>query len=830
MNNILDSINTIMRTLVLLLFAIISFRGYSQPQPKLILPDYDQYEPCIGLAFNPQKTLYYNLNSSGVLKFYESSTNKLLHSIGTDSLQVTQAIFVEEKRVLISAFSNSRKNKNLDTYRVYLFDLETSEIIYVFKEINLKGDLNTSKNGEQLFKFEPFEYSLLDFNKSRSLISIQYGKTIELWDLKTFEKIKTFNINGGISEFNVDGDFILLRSYFHSNIFECDDSKWSVLAKNKKKRCLEKACAIEVISKKNIVLLGSPNGELIVKDLNNWKTLKVFNLFDHWLKYIKYDSLNDQIVISDFHGLVKFLNVNSFEVEDEYKFEPGDRRHAGNVIKDKSLGKLFVLFEDEFSQSVSELLIYDMRENEIIQNLNTVVGFNENNISSSGILFPGLHGADFVEFEKFSMNIASHGFSWVFLSPNEKYLAHTAQKSRDKNDVFIWDTHSGGLVLSDSLLARNATPLGYDSNNQMFLYDVFGRNNEGGYRFDLSTKRKGFLSENEELPQIQNHIDANVNSRYFVNDYRPFRKNVIKSKIVDSQVLTVKTPKSTKIDTCHLVNQSDYLIFILDSLKSETIRFVDSETNRILWQKNYNSEVSYNICGNGEFILISESKELGLHLIEIKSGQRINLVEHSEKELHVALQFRYKLNLDGEWLVLQKSRKAIDDFYEFEFWNISQKTKMFELISRGELSGTNITIDAKLNRFISNHSGQFNYYSLSDGMKLGAIDLDVERDFSGYNYNENTCWLTDDNKYLIVADGTSPNKVSVYDNATLKKLYTRIQSPDGNWIAFDKDLNYDGSEGALKEVYYVKGLQVLSDYVPKESKHVPGLIEKVMSR
>ena len=239
--------------------------------------------------------------------------------------------------------------------------------------------------------------------------------------------------------------------------------------------------------------------------------------------------------------------------------------------------------------------------------------------------------------------------------------------------------------------------------------------------------------------------------------------------------------------------------------------------------------MSHDICGSDEFILISESKELGLHLIELKSGQRINLVEHSEKELHVALQFRYKLNLDGEWLVLQNSRKEFDDLYEFEFWNISQKTKMFEFLSFGELSGTNIIIDTKHNRFISNHSGQFNYYSLSDGTKLGPINLDVERDFSGYNNNENTCWLTDDNKFLIVADGTSPNKVSVYDNATLKKLYTRIQSPDGNWIAFDKDLNYDGSEGALSEVYYVKGIQVLTDYVPKESKHVPGLIEKIMS-
>jgi len=228
-------------------------------------------------------------------------------------------------------------------------------------------------------------------------------------------------------------------------------------------------------------------------------------------------------------------------------------------------------------------------------------------------------------------------------------------------------------------------------------------------------------------------------------------------------------------------------------------------------------------------LILQDREKSSLHIIEFATGQKLTVVEDKGESVRVWGEFDSRLNLDGEWLVVQKRRENRDDLFELEFWNISQKKKIFEFTSLTDISSLSLVIDSKRNRFISDHSGQFNYYSLSDGTKLGAIDLDVERDFSGYSNDRNVFWLTDDNKFLIVADGTSPNKVSVYDNATLKKLYTRIQSPDGNWIAFDKDFNYDGSERTLSEVYYVKGLQVLTDYVPKESKHVPGLIEKIMS-
>lgn len=852
MNNILDSINTIMRTLVLLLFATISFRGYSQPQPTLILPDYDQYERCLGLAFNPQKTFYYNLNSSGVLKFYESSTNKLLHSIGTDSLKVTQAIFVEEKRVLISAFSNSRKNKNLDTYRVYLFDLETSEIIYVFKEINLKGDLNKSKNGEQLFTFKAFEYSQLDFNKSKSLISIRYGEKLEVWNLQTLERVKKIKNVRGNAKFSSDGDFVLWEDYLESNILELGEANWTIFDNRKKSKCLKGACAIEVIAEKNIVLIGNQKGEMIVANLNNWDTLKEYKLSNNWLHYIKYDRFKNEISTSATSGnngcVINVLNADTYETAFEIYVESNIYYQGYPVVLNSTIdevaGRIYVnlISSGGFDR---EFVVLDLVDKKRSVSYNIFSLFNEDNISTNALLIPDLQGAKVLKRSQSLSEINTHRFNENFISNNEKYFAHVESRSKENMGILIWDLNTGLNVVSDSVLSTGnvVRPLGFDYTNKYFYfkedYRLLSKLVDGVFvpfasaqkiiAADIQNKEILVAEGDAETLSLQNKIQDNLNSRYFVNDYRPFRKNVIKSKIVDSLGLTVKTLNSTKIDTCHLVNQSDYLIFILDSLKSETIRFVDSETNRILWQKNYNSAVSYNICGNGEFILISESKELGLHLIEIKSGQRINLVEHSEKELHVALQFEYKLNFEGEWLVLQKSRKAFGDFYEFEFWNISQKTKMFELTSLGELSSTNIMIDTKLNRFISNHSGQFNYYSLSDGTKLGQVDLDVEFDFSGYNNNDKTFWLTDDNKYLIVADGTSPNKVSVYDNATLKKLYTRIQSPDGNWIAFDKDLNYDGSEGALKEVYYVKGLQVLSDYVPKEFKHIPGLIEKIMS-
>jgi hypothetical protein len=571
--------------------------------------------------------------------------------------------------------------------------------------------------------------------------------------------------------------------------------------------------------KYNIALIGTKNGELLVKDLKNWETIKVISLFDSWLQFIQFDEVSGNILtyglynISDdkFTSYVKILNAKSLTLENE--FEVLTNRYFTNwfvnsIARDIQGNMLFLNMYRGYEDSQHYHEGIDLNSKNSLFSSVSYSKFNENNLSPSAVLIPGRTGAQFISKGSLYNKIDNFSFYSVFLSPNDRIIAQPGERYRNVECLFVWDLFSGRSILSDSIAVEYTPryPLGFDSLSQKFIYGESHSSKGLNHLFNIGDSLTDIDASKKIKPEINQ--ENNLTGSSFLSDTYSYDRFIS--------------------DTCRIDSQNRLLIFEKDTSNATTVKLIDVNTNLELWQKRYEADIVYKICDSGKILFLDYSKKYALDLIVLENGESINVSGSADYKFKNYLQ-EYRFSPDSEWLVVEKSRKEFDDLYEFEFWNISQKKKIFGFTSLTDINSVSIVVDKKLNRFISNHSGQFNYYSLLDGTKLGKFDLDLEYDFSGNITNENTFWLTDDSKFLIVADGSSPNKVSVYDNATLKKLYTRIQSPDGNWIAFDKDLNYDGSEGALSEVYYVKGLQVLSDYVPEESKHIPGLIEKIMS-
>jgi WD40 repeat protein len=83
-----------------------------------------------------------------------------------------------------------------------------------------------------------------------------------------------------------------------------------------------------------------------------------------------------------------------------------------------------------------------------------------------------------------------------------------------------------------------------------------------------------------------------------------------------------------------------------------------------------------------------------------------------------------------------------------------------------------------------------------------------------------------DGKNIITTGGD--HKTIIWDASTGKPLYTRLQLTGNDWLVYDENYRFDGTEGAINYLYFVCGLEVVELAQLKDSLWVPGLAEKIM--
>ena len=73
------------------------------------------------------------------------------------------------------------------------------------------------------------------------------------------------------------------------------------------------------------------------------------------------------------------------------------------------------------------------------------------------------------------------------------------------------------------------------------------------------------------------------------------------------------------------------------------------------------------------------------------------------------------------------------------------------------------------------------------------------------------------------------SELIVWDVINKKNLFHYLPLNNGNWLVYDEDYHYDGSEGARNMLYFVCGLEVIELSQMKDALYVPDLAEKIMS-
>jgi uncharacterized caspase-like protein len=110
-------------------------------------------------------------------------------------------------------------------------------------------------------------------------------------------------------------------------------------------------------------------------------------------------------------------------------------------------------------------------------------------------------------------------------------------------------------------------------------------------------------------------------------------------------------------------------------------------------------------------------------------------------------------------------------------------------------------------------------YDVSSGREVRVLSEHTDRVRSAV--------FSPDNKYILTTG--ADHKTILWDAATGKALYTRLQLEGNDWLVYDELYRFDGTPGAIDNLYFVCGLEVVELGQMKDALYVPGLAGKILN-
>jgi WD40 repeat protein len=163
---------------------------------------------------------------------------------------------------------------------------------------------------------------------------------------------------------------------------------------------------------------------------------------------------------------------------------------------------------------------------------------------------------------------------------------------------------------------------------------------------------------------------------------------------------------------------------------------------------------------------------------------------------------------------------TISGFFETRLWNVSTGELLPKLEGEGnqQLFSTPIFSPNGKRIVAACRGNKAHIWDVSSGKILNSL--------TGHSNRVQTATYSPDGKTIITTG--ADRKTIIWDAATGKPLYTRLQLTGNDWLVYDEDYRFDGTEGAINYLYFACGLEVVELAQLKDSLWVPGLAEKIM--
>lgn len=248
---------------------------------------------------------------------------------------------------------------------------------------------------------------------------------------------------------------------------------------------------------------------------------------------------------------------------------------------------------------------------------------------------------------------------------------------------------------------------------------------------------------------------------------------------------------------------------ILTASYDSTLRIWDSKNGKQIKKIKINSDAinSAVFSPDGKKILTSSDD----HTFIIRNAKTGKVISNFSGVINSAFVKSAVYSPDGKRVLVASGRRA-------KIWDVKTGKPLFNVAKHSSwINSANYSSDGK--RVItSSMDNTVKIWDAKSGTLLHSL--------LGHAYHVNYANFSRDGKKIVTASADNTTKIWDAENGEL--LYTLLFLDSSNYLVYDKDMHYDGTEAARKMLYFTCGLEVIELEQLKDLCWEPGLVGKIM--
>lgn len=663
---------------------------------------------------------------------------------------------------------------------------------YIFLALMILGLIGRTQIIELKQPTAPDYFKSLNFTSSGNFVTASGYKSTILFDLKTLKPVRSF-VGGMHSSCSPDDKYITSGGTVYDmltgkKVFVMDKSTYKLTFSPNGKY-------IASLSSKDVVLSNAIDGKLI-------RTFKEIKKDDGGI-LIRFTPDSKYIIVSDGFNRLFTLDVEKGEILDKYLYSfsritdfciTNDGKNIYALNKDSVLvwnlerGNFIKTFAIEKNTCAIDI----SKDNTFFITLGVEKGYGPKNIylrkTLNGELIKTISTKEYLEFAKLTYD----NNYVVAISPDSKF-------------IWIYDLVTGDLVKKYSPAADWIYMKTKEKEDEYFLF------RQGGKIFlmDHSFKRLSdfeFNGNSEKMvyQKSNNKIYAELNGSIEV--INPDHGEIIKSFHIEKS-----------LSACKFSADGNYMAYY-DS-KGSRFNIFSTQTGNII--------IEHDLSPNN------------------KSNCRFSIIFSDDSKYFVSAYPIIETVQNNPTILSQK--------HQIQIWDLQTKSiiKSFNITTQKEgfIDALKFSKDNKFIYTIGNNDGVINRWDLEGNLtktyQKGSFSFNVEYSNNGKYYlvgqNDGTYiyesandkfvrkvvsaqYFSKDNKYLYAIEGNRIDK-RLFSTGELLISYYFIGKND--WVATTPNGFFDGTPNGLKELYYVKGLDIIPLESTFEQFYTPNLTQRV---